>query len=259
MLAHLYRDLHQVVYLGYNNLSAGVTLLQVWVWEHIPIARPLANRDRPVRCAYAYGYKGIVVQRKLGILEHWRRVLDDIDTVVSRPYMECEVWVEDGMEMPYVYMSRYLIGRMPFVIERFLHSQVHRQYGCQQGIPQGVCLYAQRRQDVLEWGPTIDSAMMLSVQHLQTQLLAHQWQITQLTTERDTTLEWLSRVEARVETFDIVAVGGSMRDTLRELAYTAKEAEYYQRHYEDVVPRERKVPSFTAMRSSRSRQTGSRT
>lgn len=27
MLAHLYRDLHQVVYLGYNSISTGVTLL----------------------------------------------------------------------------------------------------------------------------------------------------------------------------------------------------------------------------------------
>lgn len=56
MLAHLYRDLHQVVYLVYSSLSIGVTLLQVWAWEHIPIARPLADRDRPTGCAYAYEY-----------------------------------------------------------------------------------------------------------------------------------------------------------------------------------------------------------
>lgn len=36
--------------------------------------------------------------------------------------MDCEVWVEDGLEIPYVYMSRYLIRQMPFIIERFLHS-----------------------------------------------------------------------------------------------------------------------------------------
>ncbi|XP_059065566.1 protein MAIN-LIKE 1-like [Cryptomeria japonica] len=81
MLAHLYRGLHEVVYLGYGSLSAGMTLLQVWCWEHIPAARPLADRDRLVGCAYAYGYRGLVVQCKLGKLEHWRRVLDDIDTV----------------------------------------------------------------------------------------------------------------------------------------------------------------------------------
>lgn len=84
--------------------------------------RPLADRDRPIGWAYAYGYIGIVVQRKLGKLEHWRRVLDDIYMIIWRPYMDCEVCVEDGLEMPYVYMSRYLIGQTPFIIERFLHS-----------------------------------------------------------------------------------------------------------------------------------------
>lgn len=82
ILAHLYKDLHEVVYLSYESLSAGVTLLQVWAWEHIPIARPLVDRDRPVGCMYAYGYRGTVVQHKLGKLEHWRRVLDDIDMVI---------------------------------------------------------------------------------------------------------------------------------------------------------------------------------
>lgn len=70
MLAHLYRDLHQVVYLGYTSLSVEVTLLQVWAWEHIPVVRPLLDRDRPVGQAYAYGYTWIVVQHKLGKLEH---------------------------------------------------------------------------------------------------------------------------------------------------------------------------------------------
>lgn len=41
--------------------------------------------------------------------------------------MDCKVWDEDGLEMPYVYMSRYLIGRIPFIIERFLHSRVQQQ------------------------------------------------------------------------------------------------------------------------------------
>lgn len=49
-----------------------------------------------------------------------------------------------------------------------------------------------------------------------------------------------------------------MRDTLRVLSYIAKEAEYYRRHYEDAVPREHRVPSLIATRSSRSRQAGSR-
>lgn len=70
MLSHLYREIHQVVYLGYNSLFAGVTLLQVWAWEHIPVSRPIVDRDRLVGQAYAYGFIGIVVQHKLGKLEH---------------------------------------------------------------------------------------------------------------------------------------------------------------------------------------------
>lgn len=70
MLAHLYKDLHEVVYLGYESLSASVMLLQVWCWEHILATRPLVDRDRPIGRAYAYGYIGLVVQRKLDKLEH---------------------------------------------------------------------------------------------------------------------------------------------------------------------------------------------
>lgn len=103
------------------------------------------DRDRLVGCAYTYGYRGLVVQRKLGKLEHWGRILDDIDMVVWRPYTGCEVWAEDGLEMPYVFMTRFLIGRTPFVIKRFLVTRVLWQYGCQQGIPQGTYLYAYRR------------------------------------------------------------------------------------------------------------------
>lgn len=60
--------------------------------------------------------------------------MDDIDTVVWRPYTGCEVWAEDGLEMPFVFMSQFRIGRMPFVIERFQVGRVLRQYGRQQGI-----------------------------------------------------------------------------------------------------------------------------
>lgn len=89
--------------------------------------------------------------------------------------------------------------------------------------------------------------------------MSQQRQITQLTTERDTILEQLGRVEELAGSLQRAATGGSMRDTLRELSLRAKEAEYYRRHYEDAMPREHRVQSFTASRSSRSRETGSRT
>lgn len=122
----------------------------MWAWEHIPIARPLADRDRLVGRAYAYGYTGIVVQQKLGKLEHWRRVLDDIDTVIWRAYMDCEVWAKDRLEMPYVYMSRYLIERMPFIIERFLHNRMGDNRGCHREL-----VYMLTRDRMCQSGDTI--------------------------------------------------------------------------------------------------------
>ena len=37
VLAHLYHDLHDAVYREGASLSAGVTLLHVWAWEHMSI------------------------------------------------------------------------------------------------------------------------------------------------------------------------------------------------------------------------------
>lgn len=108
------------------------------------MSRPLVDTDRIVDHAYTYSYIGVVFHYELGKLEHYHRALDDIDTVIWRPYMDCEVWAKDGIEIPYVYMSRYLIGRTLFIIERFLHSRIHRQYGRQKQMPQGACLYAHR-------------------------------------------------------------------------------------------------------------------
>lgn len=72
MLAHLYHDLHQVFYLGAMSVSAGVTLLQIWAWEHIVVTHPMEDRDHPVGMPYVFGYTGLVVQHKLGKLEYWR-------------------------------------------------------------------------------------------------------------------------------------------------------------------------------------------
>ncbi|XP_059068865.1 replication protein A 70 kDa DNA-binding subunit A-like [Cryptomeria japonica] len=110
-------------------------------------------------------------------------------------------------------MTRYLIGRTPFVIERFLVTRVLRQFGRQQGIPQGACLYARRQQDR---------------------------QISQLITERDTKIERRGRAEEALATVQRAATGGPMRDTLRELTRRVQEADYYRQHYEAAVPRDRR-------------------
>lgn len=62
MLAHLYHDLHRVVYLGATNLSTRVTLLQIWAWEHMAVTCPLTNRYHPTGRPYVYGYTSVVVQ-----------------------------------------------------------------------------------------------------------------------------------------------------------------------------------------------------
>lgn len=61
MLAHLYKELHQVVYLECMSLLVGVTLIQVWAWEHIVVTRPLVDRDKPICFPYVFGYTGVVV------------------------------------------------------------------------------------------------------------------------------------------------------------------------------------------------------
>lgn len=57
--------------------------------------------------------------------------------------------------MPYVFTSRYLIGRTPWIIERFLVGRVCQQYGRPQGMPMGSTIYAQRQQEITVWGPWI--------------------------------------------------------------------------------------------------------
>lgn len=72
MLEYLYHDLHRVVYLGATSLSVGVTLLQIWVWEHIVVTCPLVERDQSIGRPYVFAYGGVVVQCKMGKLEYSR-------------------------------------------------------------------------------------------------------------------------------------------------------------------------------------------
>jgi hypothetical protein len=90
LLAHLYRELHLFVYRGSSSLAADVTLLQIWAWEHIAVARPLTHRQRPEGRPYSHMYCHRLVQRKLCKLEYWRQVFDDLDTVIWLPYVDCE-------------------------------------------------------------------------------------------------------------------------------------------------------------------------
>lgn len=68
-------------------------------------------------------------------------------------------------------------------------------------------------------------------------------------------IERWGRAEEIAASVQRAMTGGPMRDTLRELSLRAQEVEYYRWHYEAVVPRDRRVQSFTQSRSSRSRDT----
>lgn len=71
----------------------------------------------------------ITSQPQIGRLEHWHRVIDEIDIVIWRPYCDCEQWEDDAVDLPYTFRSRYLIGQTPYVLERQLVDRVCRQFG----------------------------------------------------------------------------------------------------------------------------------
>lgn len=66
---------------------------------------------------FVYLYKGIINQCKLGKLEYWSWILDSLDSVILRPYIHCEPWLENARVLPLILQSRYLINRTPFIIE----------------------------------------------------------------------------------------------------------------------------------------------
>lgn len=102
----------------------------------------------------------------MGRLEYWHRVIDEIDTVVWRPYRECKEWEDDVVELPYTFKSRYLIGRMTYVLERQLVDRVGRQFDRIQRMPRGSGMYAQTVRDQAHFRPLLsyDQAVMQLVE-----------------------------------------------------------------------------------------------
>lgn len=141
MLVQLYHDLHWIVYLGGSSLSAGATLLQVWAWEHIAIMRLELVLSRPATRPYVFRYRGRPTQHMMGKLDYWRWVLDDVETVTWRPYLDCDDWDEDDIELGYLVNLMYLIRKSSKILERFLFPRIYRQYGIVQCMPQGVAHY----------------------------------------------------------------------------------------------------------------------
>ncbi|GLJ23507.1 hypothetical protein SUGI_0445390 [Cryptomeria japonica] len=126
VLAHLYYELHQFVYHGSVGLGYRVTLLQVWAYEHILVTRPIHFRGRG----------------------HGR-------SFMHLPYLGCEQCEDDAVELPYTFQSRYLIGWMPYVLERQLVDRVGQQFGRIQRMPWGSGMYAQTVKDQAQFGPLL--------------------------------------------------------------------------------------------------------
>lgn len=74
MLSEFYHDMHLVVYRDYANLSAGVTLLHIWAWEHIAVTRPLSVQDRRARRPYIDRYMSLLHYTWIGTIWFWYRI-----------------------------------------------------------------------------------------------------------------------------------------------------------------------------------------
>lgn len=76
-----------------------------------------------------------------------------------RPYRLCEPWPEDGFEVPYLFLSRFLLGRTPYVVERFILPWVYRQFGHVQPMLQRMIVYTRVHKERTNWGLTLDFAI----------------------------------------------------------------------------------------------------
>lgn len=77
MLAQLYHDMHLVVYRDYASLSTGVTLLHIWVWEHIAVTRPLGFRIVG-HDSHLWIGTGDCCTTQTTFVWFWRRILDEL-------------------------------------------------------------------------------------------------------------------------------------------------------------------------------------
>ena len=157
MLAHLFHEMHEIVFHERKTMAARVYVLQIWAWEHLPVCRPIFEDAREALEPYICRYRGHITQVHLGKTEHWRARLDDLVSVVWRPWRETEDWDDAPRELPWMFSSRPLTGRTTPVLERFVISRVWRQYGRTQDMSQEYCAYATLQRDIERgWPPQMD-------------------------------------------------------------------------------------------------------
>lgn len=111
LLASLYEDLHEYVYLDGKALRAGVTLLHVWAWEHIVVFRsqvvvvPMGLDDPLI-----WHYRGGVSFTHTGEHEiaYWRRVLDEMQVFIWRLYLGRPGWADDADQIFFSCQDRFM-------------------------------------------------------------------------------------------------------------------------------------------------------
>lgn len=55
--------------------------------------------------------------------------------------------------------KQILLGRTPYVVERFVLPRVYRQFGRVQPMPQGMTMHTRVHKERTDWGPTLDFAI----------------------------------------------------------------------------------------------------
>lgn len=80
-----------------------MTLLQVWAYEHLSVTCLIHFRGRGHVRNYVHLYDMITSQPRIGRQEYWCRVIEEIDSVVWRPYLDCEEWEDNAVELSYVF------------------------------------------------------------------------------------------------------------------------------------------------------------
>lgn len=56
ILAHMYSEMHEIAYREGKSMDAGVLILQVWAWEHLPVCRSIVDDDKDLGQPIVYRY-----------------------------------------------------------------------------------------------------------------------------------------------------------------------------------------------------------
>ena len=70
MLAHMFFEMHEIVHHERRSMAAGIYVLQVWAWEHLPITHSIFEDVREATEPYICRYRGQITQIGLGKIEH---------------------------------------------------------------------------------------------------------------------------------------------------------------------------------------------